>query len=253
MSLSDDEIKKSDYSAFSGVGNLSGGYNRIELLGDNHRPGLCHDVAEMAKNIGMDKVPLLYCKESEELEMLVNPQTGSIAISYGLLQQPDVSNKELVAGIAHEIGHEKMPVNGHIATALKIAAIATPVLGGIGTLGALATGNLPVAALVFQATLATTAMEAAGSASFSRRSEMDADRFAGYATGDPQSLIQLHEKHDTAQQMQSGVMGGLSKIFGSHPQTAVRNFQLREIAANLTQDGQPIDPAQVPKVLRPKI
>ena len=149
MSLSEDDIANSDYSAFSRACNLTGSYNRIELLGDSHRPGLIGDVEVMAKNAGLDKLPLIYCTETDDLEMLVNLHTGSIAISYGLLQQPDVSNEELVAGIAHEIGHEKMPVNRHIAMALKIAAMATPVLGGIGTLGALATGNLPVAALVF--------------------------------------------------------------------------------------------------------
>lgn len=253
--MNERDIIQKDIDCFQNTGIFEQNFTRAKVFEENDRPGLLAAVQALSDRAGLSQVPRLYLTDSDTPEMLTNPRTGSVAVSLGMVSQPDITNDELAAGIAHETGHMHILPYDKIAKAMQIGMIATAAVGTVATIGAAVTGNISAAATAFEMTLAGTTAMAGGNSAFCRITELAADAYAGYATGKPSALISLLDREGAEAPLQvpgpAGViMNGLERIFNSHPSQATRRWRQQKIAANLDANGKPINRRDVPLALR---
>ena len=226
-------------------------YNAEEVMpGDSEElHAMVRDLAARA-NLPMPRVYLIPEDAPNAFATGRNPENGIVAVTEGLLSALD--RREVAAVIAHELGHIKnrdtliMAVAAALAGALSMLANAA-MWGGLfgghrssddgeGSSpmgGLLAIIVAPVAAMMIQM-------------SISRAREFLADEAAAGFTGDPLALASALGKIEAWSHqipMQAGSpatahlfiqnpfgMGGLSRLFSTHPPTEERVARLRAMA-----------------------
>jgi heat shock protein HtpX len=177
-------------------------------LDEGHAPGLWHVLGVLAQRAGLSSVPSLYYVPSRNLNAFAvgAPQQSAIALTDGLIRQ--LSDRELVGVLAHEISH----IFNNDLWVMGLADVfsrATSLLSLVGQF--LLILNLPlvltgaavinwwaILLLIFAPNLSALAQLA-----LSRTREFDADLNAARLTGDPQGLASALVK---IEQLQGGWM-----------------------------------------------
>jgi heat shock protein HtpX len=171
-----------------------------------------------------------------------NPNNASVAVTVGLLRL--MNDQELEGVIAHELGHIK---NRDIL----ISSIAATIASAISFLGQMAMfggmrgddeeGGSPIGGLlmIFLGPIAAGIIQMA----ISRTREYSADAAAAQFSGTPNGLISALQKLETWSQripmhatpstahmmIFPPVLGGLARLFSTHPATADRIAHLRSL------------------------
>ena len=213
-------------------------------------PELVGMVEQLARRAELP-MPAVYLLETDQPNAFAtgrNPQNSAVAVTRGLVQSCDP--EELAGVIAHELGHIKnrdtltMTITATLAGAIGFLAQfafffgrdnRNP-LGAIGTI--LVMIFAPLAAMLVQMAI-------------SRTREYSADRIGAEICGQPLWLARALQK---IEQLARGVinepaernpasaplfivnplhMGGIDKLFRTHPPTADRVRRLRELAGQV--------------------
>ena len=214
-------------------------------------------VRELAQRAGLP-MPKVYVMESAQPNAFAtgrNPQHAAVCATTGLLQR--LSRDEIRAVMAHELAHVKhrdtliMTMTATIAGALSnLASMAMwfgvrpqsngerAPLGGLGALVVMVLG--PVAAALVQFAI-------------SRSREFEADRLGAEMSGDPlalaSALANLHRGAQRTDMMQAEAnpasahlfivnplhLGGVGKLFATHPPMEARIQRLRQLATEMGQ------------------
>ena len=222
-------------------------------------PGLHRMVAELAQASGLPK-PRVAIVESDAPNAFAtgrNANHGLVAVTTGILRI--LSERELAAVLAHELGHIRnrdilvSAVAATIAGAITLLAQMgqwAAIFGGLGRSddeedggGSLIGGLL----MLFLAPIAATIIQLA----ISRSREFGADETGAHVSRDPEALAAALEKLEAySQRIPLNVNPAVShlfivkpltgfsavqKLFSSHPPTAERVARLRQLArrANL--------------------
>ena len=213
-------------------------------------PELVGMVEQLARNAGLP-MPAVYLLETDQPNAFAtgrNPQNSAVAVTRGLVQSCDP--EELAGVIAHELGHIKnrdtltMTITATLAGAIGFLAQFAFFFGrdNRNPLGALGT----ILVMIF-APLAAMLVQMA----ISRTREYSADRMGAEICGQPLWLARALQK---IEQLARGVvnepaernpasaplfivnplhMGGIDKLFRTHPPTADRVRRLRELAGQV--------------------
>lgn len=197
------------------------------------------DVAELAAKADMP-MPRVYIVPNERSPNAFatgrTPERGVVAVTAGLLQALD--RRQIKGVLAHELGHIK-----HRDTLIN--AVAATMGAAISMLGRMAfwfggnrENNNPVIGLLMMLLAPLAAMLI--QMSISRTREYAADARAAQLTGDPEGLAQalerisgvgrqvpMHTGTPSTHYIAGNFMGGMAKMFSTHPPIEERVRKLR--------------------------
>ncbi|MCC7539675.1 MAG: zinc metalloprotease HtpX [Deltaproteobacteria bacterium] len=229
--------------------------HRARQISAHDAPRLFATVAELAARAEIP-VPRLYLVDDPQPNAFAtgrNPKNGAVAVTTGLLAT--LPEREQRGVLAHEIAHI---ANRDVLIATIAAGLATAVshLANLATFAALfgggggqsdedEEGSSPFGGLLFAfvAPIAATLVQLA----ISRSREYEADRRGALLTGDPEGLARALEHLEHGAHVVPGAapasaaslyivnpfagVGGLVRLFSTHPLTAERVRRLRAMTA----------------------
>ncbi|WP_349295763.1 zinc metalloprotease HtpX (plasmid) [Thioclava sp. 'Guangxiensis'] len=229
--------------------------HNAQPIGPRDPSGLNEMVAELARNADLP-MPALYIIDTPQPNAFAtgrNPENAAVAVSSGLMQV--LSREELAGVIAHELAHIKnrdiliMTITATFAGAISMLANFALFFGGnreenrLGIVGTLA--------MMFLAPLAASLVQMA----ISRTREYAADKQGAQICGHPLWLASALERIQQGAAQVDNIAaernpatahmfiinplhgGGRDKLFSTHPATENRVAALRELAAQMGDNG----------------
>jgi heat shock protein HtpX len=243
--------------------------DKIALASAGAKPAAEHELPNVyqtvrsltqRENLPMPAIYLIQSNQPNAFATGRNPKHAAVAVTTGILQMMD--HQELEGVLAHEISHVR---NRDILIATIAATVAAALsflmrLAFWGGLGGDRRRNDPVSLIVGLASIILAPLAAMViQLAISRAREYEADRSGATITGSPLSLARALQKLDAgtsrvpmqvnpstaqlfiadplkalrSQAHGGGGMGGLTRLFSTHPPIAERVERLTEMAQGI--------------------